>query len=492
MRNRSLILWAAAWLLLFSSAKPVRAQGSYGTNLVQDGGFEASGDDPNTGAFDSRYWGLIGIVNVFSYSSPPLGSGLHLGFPPSTPDKTKQGLNFFAGGNDSDATSGGDGIVQTVNVAGLAGDIDGGTVTYNVSAWLGGQGNIDDYAYVRLDFVNGSGQVIGSGDVGLTVPVDSAARGNNTEMLARSSTGKVPAKTRSINVVVGAARNGSNAIAFITAYADNVSLTLSNSSAAPNPLTGSNTFDLKGDGNNDLLWQNSQNGDIAVWYFKKTVYQSGDVIQTGVAPWKVVGIADFNGDKKPDFLLQNTKTGDVVVWYMNGKTVTGYDYLYKGVPLTYVIVGTPDLNGDGKPDVLFQNTQTGNLSYWLMNGAKITSGATINPLLNTSRYQLLGTGDFTGDGKPDFLFRDTQTGDVTYWQMNGILLGKSGVLAAGIPLIWTVGAITDMDGDGKLDLVWRNTTTGDVAYWQMLGTTLSKSVTLYSGVPSIWSLVGPR
>ena len=47
----------------------------------------------------------------------------------------------------------------------------------------------------------------------------------------------------------------------------------------------------------------------------------------------------------------------------------------------------------------------------------------------------------------------------------------------------------DLDGDGKVDIVWRNTNSGVVAIWLMNGLTI-KQVDLPSNVPVSWSIVG--
>ena len=57
--------------------------------------------------------------------------------------------------------------------------------------------------------------------------------------------------------------------------------------------------------------------------------------------WKVVGVVDLNGDSKPDLIWQNTQSGDVSVWYMGGAQWTGnWSYIARGVPTEWKIVPT--------------------------------------------------------------------------------------------------------------------------------------------------------
>ena len=81
---------------------------------------------------------------------------------------------------------------------------------------------------------------------------------------------------------------------------------------------------------------------------------------------------DFNGDGQTDILWQNTSSGDRVIWFM-----LGTNYASSGdlgvVPLAWQIAGTGDFNGDGKADIVWQNTATGERYVWLMNGTTFAS-----------------------------------------------------------------------------------------------------------------------
>ena len=49
---------------------------------------------------------------------------------------------------------------------------------------------------------------------------------------------------------------------------------------------------------------------------------------------------------------------------------------------------------------------------------------------------------------------------------------------------WTIAGVGDFDGNGKADILWRNTTSGAVAIWLMNGTAISSQ-----GVPGTAPLV---
>jgi len=136
--------------------------------------------------------------------------------------------------------------------------------------------------------------------------------------------------------------------------------------------------DFNGDGHPDLLLQNSANGQLAIWYMNGT----GQVIKSGAAfasitdtNWRAAGAADFNGDGHPDILFQNSANGQLVIWYMNGEQKIGDSGAFAvASDLNWKAVGLADFDGDGHPDILFQNQLTQQVQVWLMSG---TAGTTI-------------------------------------------------------------------------------------------------------------------
>jgi uncharacterized repeat protein (TIGR03803 family) len=148
-----------------------------------------------------------------------------------------------------------------------------------------------------------------------------------------------------------------------------------------------------------------------------------------------------------------------------------------------------DANNDGYSDILFRNTSTGDVTLWEMNGLSsinqgfLAQGVSLN-------FQVVGAGDFNGDGFSDVLFRNTNTGDVYLWELVGLNIGPQGYLAQGLPLVWQTVGIGDFNGDCKSDILWRNTSTGDVVLWQMNGTTVATQSFVQKGLPLVWQVAG--
>jgi phospholipase C len=234
--------------------------------------------------------------------------------------------------------------------------------------------------------------------------------------------------------------------------------------------------DFNGDGNADILWHDTS-GNLAIWEMNGTTLLNPSATGLGAVPtaWSVVGTGDFNGDGSADILWRNTTTGDMAIWEMNGTTILNPSATGVGTVATnWNVVGVGDFNGDGKADILWQNTSNGNLAIYLMNGTTVTSSATF---ANPGAYSVVGIGDFNGDGKSDILLRDG-SGDIAIWEMNGTTITNVNSAGVGnLSSVWSVAETGDFNGDGMSDILWRDTS-GDIAIWFMNGTTLSSSAGL--------------
>ena len=120
---------------------------------------------------------------------------------------------------------------------------------------------------------------------------------------------------------------------------------------------------------------------------------------------------------------------------------------------SWAIQGSADFNGDGKSDILWRDTASGAVGIWIMDGPAML-GATVvaNPGLG---WQTEGVGDLDGDGRADIVFRETPSGAVAVWFMDGATLLHATVVG-NAPLDWAIASVSDLDGDGLADLLWRH------------------------------------
>ena len=242
-------------------------------------------------------------------------------------------------------------------------------------------------------------------------------------------------------------------------------------------------LDFNGDGQPDILFENTTTGDLYVWLMNGTTFSSSVFIGNVAPPWQIVGTGDFAGTGNADLLWMNTSTGEIVIWLMNGTSfVSGVSV--GAAPAGWTINAVGDFNGDGSPDILFTNTTTGERVIWLMSGTSFSSSVSLGIL--TTQWRIADTGDFYGEGQPDIVFQNMSTGDCVVWLMNGTTV-EAAVDLGNPGTQWQLQAAEDFTGAGQPDLVFENTSTGDRYIWLMNGTTFESSVYL-GNVGTQWQI----
>ena len=215
--------------------------------------------------------------------------------------------------------------------------------------------------------------------------------------------------------------------------------------------------------------------------------------------------ADFGGSGKSDVLWRNTN-GAIAEWLMNGPQIVSVQDVTSGGNMaapdsSWQIVGYGDFNGDGKTDILWRH-QDGTLVDWTMSGSQITSSQVVTsqgePALPDGSWNVVAVSDFIGDGKSDILWRNTG-GSLIEWTMSGAqIISNQIVTSQGTPATpdssWSIVGEADFDGDGKSDILWRNVN-GSLVEWTMNGAQVesSRPVTLQGnpvGPDGTWSIAG--
>ena len=186
---------------------------------------------------------------------------------------------------------------------------------------------------------------------------------------------------------------------------------------------------------------------------------------TGGAPLVPALVGNFNGSSNPvDVVLPDNQLNFVYLQgYGDGTFRSGINYYAEhgtGFQSEAVALASGDFNGDGIPDFVIGNfaclTCTTGITVFLSNAdGTLQQGVNYFPAKSTGTMQYVAVADFNGDGKLDIAVTDTQNGIVQIFTGNG-----DGTFNAG-PTFATdtaaspnpVGIVTaDFNGDGKPDL----------------------------------------
>jgi len=293
----------------------------------------------------------------------------------------------------------------------------------------------------------------------------------------------------------GGPASPTGSVSFIdTSFGNNVLATAALGAGAPGngwlisqtPAIGGNALsevaeDFNGDGIPDLaiLWSNNQFGggpySITVLFGKGDgTFTTGPTVQpAAIQLYPAMIGGNFNGDGKADLAVlsyDGSSASYITVLPGNGDGTFA-------APITSQIpnqalgsnpVGTlaaADFNGDGKLDLAFVDyASTGGVAILLGNGdgSFTLAGPNVD---QGGDLSLIATGDFNGDGIPDFVASN-------YFQDGGsptIFLGKGDgtftFMPVSFPLDYfpTSVLVADFNGDGVLDLAFSDLSGVEIA-----------------------------
>ena len=246
--------------------------------------------------------------------------------------------------------------------------------------------------------------------------------------------------------------------------------------------------DFNGDGCSDILWHNTSNNTNAIWLMNGAGMSGGDISNVAFTNSDQVRSGKFDGDNTSDIVVHSPTNANATIYLMNGTQATASQEIASAIDPNQRLVAIGHFNkaSDSKSDILWRNISTGANEVWLMDQFTILSQIAL-PAADLN-WQMIGVGDFNGDGHSDLLWRKN-TGHNVIWLMNGTTVRpESGNIYTVADFNWKIIAILDIDGDGKSDLFWRNEATGFNVIWLMDGLNIKASGNTLV-VPLEWQIV---
>jgi hypothetical protein len=200
--------------------------------------------------------------------------------------------------------------------------------------------------------------------------------------------------------------------------------------------------------------------------------------------WRAEAVGDLNRDGFNDVIYRNTTNGEqtaFIAFLGEGGRIIGQDFVkFNNTALSiadnanWQIKGLSDMNGDGALDIIWHNVAQDSTAIWYLPGTAstnlVTAAFVTRPggaaaKLNAPGTRLVGVGDFDGDGKAEFLYRDNLNDRTTLWKLNGSEVIQEQVLLATGQAGWDIKLVADFNNDGRADIAWQNTRLDSSATW---------------------------
>lgn len=213
--------------------------------------------------------------------------------------------------------------------------------------------------------------------------------------------------------------------------------------------------DLDGDGDTDLVMRNMATGG---WHFNSnnsnpSTYWNNPAAIWFDLQWRYVTLADFKGDGNKDLLLQNSTTGAWRVFYISD----GQNASMALYGLGWDLVSASDFDGDGDADILMRRQSDG---YWRMfvvqNGVVI--GNTPVALYQSKDWSVQFVTDFDSDGDMDVVMRSAAGNNWRLFRFQGAAVVAHSKLSLYENAAWQLNHLNDVDKDGDEDIVLRSNT----------------------------------
>ncbi len=224
--------------------------------------------------------------------------------------------------------------------------------------------------------------------------------------------------------------------------------------------------DWDGNGTPDLVFQYPATNQEYTWFMRRTGRWQMYVRSTGGRSMR--GVDRFDATRSYSQRVDQDAAGQV---YIDTTPLQGAPVLASN----WQIAATGDFSGDGLGDILWRNTTSQKLVIWTVSGVAKTGNIIPSPdQAVDGNWEVVGAADFTGDGVRDLLWYNGSSGNLVIWAMNAAVARINGFFtspASAGGANWRPVAVGDFGRGGAPagtpDIVWRNSTSGRLVVWHL-------------------------
>src|SRR5260370_15370161 len=131
---------------------------------------------------------------------------------------------------------------------------------------------------------------------------------------------------------------------------------------------GSTIKDFDGDGQSDLVLENTTTGQRVIWFTNNGNLEGVTNLPSVSTEWHIAGIGDFLGNGQPDLVWENTATGQHMIWILDG-SMYAYSIVLPSIPPQWHVSGIAGIAGNSQKNVILEHTGTGrHITLVMING----------------------------------------------------------------------------------------------------------------------------